>query len=45
MIAGELQEHVWLTKGKYGITGYNNASEFSLLSQFSNGSSSLPVHS
>lgn len=44
MIAGELQAHVWLTSGEYGITGCDNASEFVLLSQFPNDLSSLPVH-
>ena len=45
MIDGDLQAHVWVHSGKIDVIGCENAVDFAVLSQFSNDSSSSPVHS
>jgi hypothetical protein len=45
MIDGELKAHVWVRSGDRDVIGCENAADFAILSQFSNGSSSSPVHS
>ncbi len=45
MINRELKAHVWVRSGEIDVIGCENASDFALLSQFSNDSSSSPVHS
>ncbi len=45
MIDGELKAHVWVRSGDRDVIGCENAAAFAILSQFSNGSSSSPVHS
>jgi hypothetical protein len=45
MFDGVLKAHVWVMSGDSPVTGCENAADFALLSQFSNDSSSSPVHS
>lgn len=45
MIDGELKAHVWVRSGDRDVIGCENATDFAILSQFSNDSSSSPVHS
>ena len=45
MVEGELKAHVWVRSGDRDVIGCENAGDFAILSQFSNGPPSSPVHS
>jgi len=43
LLDGELKAHVWVRSGEFDVIGCENASDFAILSQFSNVSSSSAV--